>query len=117
MTQYGLVEVAHQTVNLGFEPFVVAQQATQVYYIPYPCKSVRTLTDWWVVYKVNAPSKLLVPSDQDYDVEHTAHGTEFFQEDGLEGTFVINIFEGLQRVVIIKKGKLRRLKTLMTYEC
>jgi hypothetical protein len=48
------------------------------------------------VYKDNAPSKLLVPSDQDYDVEHNAHGTKFFQEDGLEGTFVINIFEGLQ---------------------
>jgi hypothetical protein len=42
MPLYGLVEVAHQTVNPGFEPFVVAQQATHVYYIPYPCKSVRT---------------------------------------------------------------------------
>jgi hypothetical protein len=42
MPLYGLVEVAQQTVNPGFEPFVVAQQATHVYYIPYPCKSVRT---------------------------------------------------------------------------
>jgi hypothetical protein len=47
----GLVEVKKTSVLPGVKPFIVAQQATQVYYVPYPCKSARSLVDWDVVYK------------------------------------------------------------------
>jgi len=100
-SRYGLVEVEHESVLPGYEPFVVAQQATQVYYIPYPCKSVRDLAKRWVVYKVRQPGKLPAPSDQDY--EGAPVSVEFFQEDGLEGNFVIDLGEGLDDMSNIER--------------
>jgi hypothetical protein len=76
--KYGPVEVEHESVPQGYEPFVVAHQEEQVYYVPYPCKSIRDLVKKWVVYKVRLPTL----SSQDYDV---APGSdEFFQEEGLD---------------------------------
>jgi hypothetical protein len=94
-----LVEVAHASVLPGSEPFVAAQQATQVYYIPYPCKSVPDLEDWWVVYKVQPPGKLPIPLDQDYDFVPNTDAMDFFQED-LEGTFEVNLGEGLDSILL-----------------
>lgn len=92
-TSLGLVEVAHQSILPGNDPFIVAQQATQVYYIPYPCKTMSSLVDWWVVHKVQPYGKLPTPSEQDYNME-TNNGVDlFFQEDGLPGTFEIIIGE------------------------
>lgn len=65
--KYGLVEIEHESVLPGYEPFVVAQQATQVYYVPYPCKSVRDLVKRWVVYKVTPQGRLPTPSALDYE--------------------------------------------------
>lgn len=89
-----MVEIAHGTVLPGFEPFVVAQQAVQVYYIRYPCKSKAYLADWWVVYKVNPSGRLPTPTDQDYSYDPNNSNEVFFQEDGLPGTFEINIVGG-----------------------
>jgi hypothetical protein len=88
------VEVAHRTALPGFEPFVVAQQAVQVYYIPYPCKSKAYLTNSWVVYKVNPSGRLPTPTDQDYSYDPNNSSEVFFQEDGLPGTFEIYIGGG-----------------------
>jgi hypothetical protein len=79
----GLVEVKKTSVLPGDKPFIVAQQATQVYYVPYPCKSARSLVDWDVVYKVPPRTKLATPSDEDYNIDPNANFEEFFQEDGL----------------------------------
>jgi hypothetical protein len=35
----GLVEIWKSSVLLGDDIYIVAQQATQVYYLPYPCKT------------------------------------------------------------------------------
>jgi hypothetical protein len=48
----GMVEVKKSSVLPGNEHFIVAQQATEVYYLPYPYKYTRYLVDWDVVYKV-----------------------------------------------------------------
>nr|XP_015610751.1 uncharacterized protein LOC107278789 isoform X1 [Oryza sativa Japonica Group] len=89
--RYGLVEVAHASILPKFEPFVIAHQATQVYYMPYPCKSVQDLTNWWVVYKVQPIGRLEVPTDQDYDFVPNTDVVHYFQEDGLLGSFVIDL--------------------------
>lgn len=96
--QYGLVEVAHSSTLAVYEPFVIAYQATQVYYIPYPCKSVPTLIDWWVVYKVQPTGKIAAPVDKDYDFLPNNDTVHYFQEDGLQGTFVVDLMEGLHNV-------------------
>ena len=37
MTQVGIVEIQQSSVLPGDDVYIVAQQATQVYYVPYPC--------------------------------------------------------------------------------
>jgi hypothetical protein len=69
----------------------VAQQAKQVYYVSYPCKSARSLFDWNVVYGVPPHTKLPTPSDEDYNIDPNTNVDEFFQEDGLPGNFEIVI--------------------------
>ena len=48
----GLVEVKNALRLSNFDPFVMASQVTQVYYLSYPCKN-RDLSPWWVVYQVS----------------------------------------------------------------
>jgi hypothetical protein len=71
--------------------YIVAQLATQVYYLPYPCKIDEHLNGWDVVYKVLPHGKLPVPNNEDYNFDPNTYDGEFFQEDGLEGTFEIDL--------------------------
>lgn len=47
----GLVEIKHASRLSNFDPFVMASQVTQVFYLSYPCQN-RDLSPWWVVYQV-----------------------------------------------------------------
>ncbi|XP_066335261.1 uncharacterized protein [Miscanthus floridulus] len=88
----GLVEVKHSSRLQNFEPFVLASQVTQVYYLSYASDDP-SLKDWWVVYHV-APRDRLPPIDinnNSIETEGPTNDISFFQEDGLEGTFVIDL--------------------------
>lgn len=87
----GLVEIRQSSVYVGDDIYIVAQQAMQVYYIPYPCQTDENLIGWDVVYKVRPHSKLPVPIDADYIVNTNTNEVEFFQEEGLEGRFEIDL--------------------------
>nr|ABA98912.1 transposon protein, putative, CACTA, En/Spm sub-class [Oryza sativa Japonica Group] len=95
---YGYIKEIIELSFHVYEPFAVAHQATQVYYIPYPCKSVPALIDWWVVYKVQPTGKIAAPVDKDYDFLPNNDTVHYFQEDGLQGTFVVDLMEGLHNV-------------------
>jgi hypothetical protein len=85
----------------------VAQQATQVYYLSYPCTSDEHLKGWYVVNKVLPHGKLLVPNNEDYNFDPNTYAGEFFQEDGREGIFEIDQTERVvenERVVDDKAG-------------
>ena len=43
--QYKLVDVRHTKQYGTFDPFVIAQNARQVYYVPYPLRSDKS--EWW----------------------------------------------------------------------
>ncbi|XP_066374367.1 uncharacterized protein [Miscanthus floridulus] len=89
----GLVEVKHSSRLSNFDPFVLASQVKQVYYLPYACNSRPDLSEWWVVYQVS-PRDRLLPIDSSNECDETRALTEdimFFQEEGLEGTFVIDL--------------------------
>lgn len=48
--QYGIVEIRHTRRYARFDPFIFAENAIQVYYLPYPEK-IRDKVQWWVVIK------------------------------------------------------------------
>ena len=73
----------------------MAQQATQVYYLSYPCQTDNRLKGWDVVYKVSPHGKLSVPNNEDYNIDPNTYDGEFFQEDGLEWSFEIDLTEAI----------------------
>ncbi|KAL6523052.1 hypothetical protein OROMI_031400 [Orobanche minor] len=52
---YKLLEINHKRRFNRYEPFILATQATQVYYCTYPSLK-RDKVDWWAVCKVKARS-------------------------------------------------------------
>jgi hypothetical protein len=81
----GIVEIRQDSTLLGDDVYIMAQQATQVYYLPYACQTKEHLKGWDVLYKVSPHKRLHVPNDEDYNLDLDTYDGEFFQEDGLEG--------------------------------
>jgi hypothetical protein len=100
----GLVEIRQSSVYDGEDVYIVAQQATQVYYLSYPCKTDERLQGWDVVYKVSPHGRLPVPNNEDYNIDPNTYEGEFFQEDGLPGDFVIDITEALEIMEVEDDG-------------
>ncbi|KAJ8764635.1 hypothetical protein K2173_006717 [Erythroxylum novogranatense] len=73
--QYNLVEINHRRRLCQFEPFVLAVQAKQVYYIPFPSLR-RDKADWLAVCKVKLRGVYESPRRGEHSVE-----SEAFQED------------------------------------
>ena len=73
----------------------MAQQATQVYYLPYACQDKENLNGWDIVHKVSPHGKLPLPNDEDYTFNPNTYDGEFFQEEGLEGRFEIDLTEAI----------------------
>ena len=91
----GLVEIQHDSVLPGDNVYVVAQEATQVYYLKYPCTSDERLIGWSVVNSVLPHSKLPLPIDEDYNFDPNTYVGEFFQEDGRQETFELDQTESV----------------------
>jgi hypothetical protein len=66
----GIVEIRQDSTLPGDNVYIVAQPATQVYYLPYACQTKEHLKGWDVVYKVSPHGKLPVPNDEDYNLDH-----------------------------------------------
>jgi hypothetical protein len=66
-----------------------------VYYLPYVCQMKEHLKCWDVVYKISPYGKLPVPNDEDYNLDPDTYVGGFFQEDGLEGRFEIDLTEAI----------------------
>jgi hypothetical protein len=68
----------------------VAQQATQVYYLTWACQKDPNLISWYLVQLVSPHGKLPVPNDEDYNFDPNTW--EFYQLEGVEGRFDIDMF-------------------------
>ncbi|XP_050238139.1 uncharacterized protein LOC126687627 [Mercurialis annua] len=53
--RYNLVDVNHRCRYNKYEPFILAEQADQVHYLPYPSRR-RDKVNWWEVCKIKARS-------------------------------------------------------------
>jgi hypothetical protein len=65
----GLVKIQQNSTLPGDDVYIVAQQATQVYYLPYVCPMKEHLKGWDVVYKVSLHGKLPIQNDEDYNLD------------------------------------------------
>jgi hypothetical protein len=84
---FGMVEVKHARQLRGCDPFVLAHQVEQVYYMSYPYEK---LSAWWVVYRVNPRERLHTPNDSGYN-ENQVSVDEVYQDDELLCSFNINL--------------------------
>ena len=91
---FGLVEIRQDSFYPGEDVYVVAQQATQVYYLPYACPNDDHLKGWYIVQKTSPHGRLPLPNDQDYNLDG-----EFYQEEGLEGSFEIDLTGAIEMEV------------------
>jgi hypothetical protein len=91
----GIVEIRQDSTLPGDDVYIVAQHATQVYYLPYVCQMKKHIKGWDVVYKVSPHGRLPVPNDEDYNLDPDTYDGEFCQEDGLEGRFEIDLTEAI----------------------
>jgi hypothetical protein len=98
----GLVEIRQDSILQGDNVYIVAQQATQVYYLPYACQTKEHLKCWDVVYKVSPHDKLPIPNDEYCNLDSDTYEGEFFQEDRLEGRFEIDLTEAIGMEVDIE---------------
>jgi hypothetical protein len=87
--EFGMVEVKHAHRLRGCDPFVLAHQVEQIYYMSYPCKK---LSAWWVVYRVNPHEWLHTLDDSDYHENQVAavEVDEVYQDDELLCSFNID---------------------------
>jgi hypothetical protein len=84
-----MVEVKHAHWLCGCDPFVLAHQVEQVYYMLYPCKK---LSVWWVVYRVNHHEQLDTPNDSGYHENQVLarEVDEVYQDDELPYSYNIH---------------------------
>ena len=83
----GLVEVRPSTTYTGADVYVVAHQAQQVYYLPYPCQK-ESLKGWEVVFHVSPHGKLPMPNEDDYNnIDPVTYEGIFYQEQEDFGDF------------------------------
>ena len=95
----GLVEIRQDSVCPGEDVYVVAQEATQVYYLPYACPNDDRLKGWYIVQKTSPHGRLPLPNDQDYNLDPNTYDGEFYQEEGLEGSFEIDLTGAIEMEV------------------
>jgi hypothetical protein len=98
----GLVKMRQDSTLPGADVYIVAQQATQVYYLPYACQTKEHLKGWDVVCKISPHDKLPIPNDEDYNLNPDTYDKEFFQKDGLEGRFDKDLIETIRMEVDIE---------------
>ncbi|XP_050216221.1 uncharacterized protein LOC126667294 [Mercurialis annua] len=58
--KYNMVDINNRRRYNKYEPFILAEQADQVHYLPYPSKR-RDKLNWWAVCRTKARSELDMP--------------------------------------------------------
>jgi hypothetical protein len=63
------VKIRQDSVYQGEDVYIVAQQAMQVYYLPWACQKDPNLIGWYLVLLVSPHDKLPVPNNEDYNFD------------------------------------------------
>ena len=85
--EYGLVEIHKKRRFQKYEPFILAQQAQQVYYVEYPGKKTKyqmsERANWLAVCKVKARS-MIESSNVAYQEDEVRHSSNVIIDDNIE---------------------------------
>ena len=63
----------------------MAQQAVQVYHMPYACQDKDHLKGWSIVHQVSSHDKLPVPNDEDYTFDTNTYDESSIKQMGYKG--------------------------------
>ena len=66
--------------------------------MPYACQD-EEIKGGAIVHKVSPHGKLPAPNDEDYNFNPSTYEGEFFQEEGLQGSFMIDLTEAIEMEV------------------
>ncbi|KAJ1400077.1 hypothetical protein SESBI_29803 [Sesbania bispinosa] len=80
--RYGLVDIKHKSRLHSNEPFVLAEQAQQVYYTRCPQGGSRASGEWWATCKVRAKLFPIETLNDEDDGSNELVDIEYFQDDG-----------------------------------
>jgi hypothetical protein len=64
--------------------------------MPYVCQDKEHLKGCAIVHQVSPHGKLPIPNDEGYNFNPNTYDGEFFQEDGLQGRFEIDLIEAIE---------------------
>ncbi|GJX42896.1 hypothetical protein Tco_0257886 [Tanacetum coccineum] len=78
--KHNLVDIKYKSKGCQNDPFILASQAEQVYYAPYPSMT-KDLKDWWAVVKATPRSIYEVTQCSSEVVDDNVDVEEFFQEN------------------------------------
>ena len=98
----GLVEI-NQSTHLDVpDVYITAQQATQVFYLPWACQTNPNLKGWDVVYEVPPRARLSPPKEEDYEphINPDTYEGEFFQETRLSKKRFKNRYTSPQNIEV-----------------
>ena len=87
----GQLEIRIDSVYKGEDVYIVAQQATQVYYLPWACQKDEELKSWYLVHLLSPRGKAPVPNEYDYNFDPMVDTGEFYLPEGLQGCLVIDL--------------------------
>ncbi|PWA85052.1 transposon, En/Spm-like, Transposase-associated domain protein [Artemisia annua] len=107
----GMVDIKHTKKGCFDDPYILALQAQQVYYTPYPCTK-----DWWAVVK-SSPKGVFELEEDTSEVEDDDNhvGDDFFQENerlicstnGSDHIEPFNLAQGDVEEIIMSSGRRR----------
>jgi Domain of unknown function (DUF4216) len=102
--EHGLVEVNHRSSLRKYEPFVLAYQVIQVYYVPYPSRK-RERQDWLVAIKTKPRLTLPILSSGESTFDPVEVLAEFFQEDRPSCPFIVTDGSSLDEPMILQASR------------
>ncbi|KAF7807706.1 putative transposase, Ptta/En/Spm, plant [Senna tora] len=79
--KYGLVDVDYRSKLKSNEPFILAEQAQQVYYTKYPVSGSRVNGEWWAACKVRAKLFMDETLNSVGEVSNEFSTFDYYQDD------------------------------------
>ena len=83
--QYKLVDIRHTRQYSKFDPVVIAQNARQVYYVPYLLRTGKS--EWWAVITTKPVGRVEVEKAIDIAFQNETSNVEHRVDDALEDNF------------------------------